>query len=463
MANFNSIVKISTPLSKKLLGAALLLSFLASACEGNQPSAQNDQSPAVSVKLQTLEQGTIENRTEFLGNLEAKERVTLIPRIDGRIMKIFVSEGDKINRGAPIVELQPTKQQQEVNAAVSSVNLQREKLKVAQAELKAAKAEQARVDADVERAKRGLEDAEAEVALAESNFKRSEVLVAQGAQSQQDLDQKQLNLNTKIAQRDSQQESLNTALKALQKSQEQLKQALASVDGQKAAALQAEARLQAQGELGSRTKDLQVNRVVAPISGVVGNFSLKVGDYINVGQELTTITRNDLLELNINVPVENKSKLKLGLPVELVDTEGSTKVTGKIDLISPTVDQQTQTILAKATFPNEGSLRDDEYVKARVIWDSKPGILIPTESVSRIDGQKFVFVAQPGESPAGEPIQVVKQTSVELGDIQGEKYQVLSGLEAGEKIAVSDILNLRDGVPIAPESLKSENSETNKD
>ncbi|NEO28939.1 MAG: efflux RND transporter periplasmic adaptor subunit [Symploca sp. SIO3C6] len=446
----------------KLLGAALVLSVFISACGGNPPSTQDDQSPAVPVKLQTLEQGTIENSTEFVGNLEAKERVTLVPRIEGRIMKIFVAEGDKVNRGAPIVELQPTKQQQEVNAAVSSVNLQREKLKVAQAELKAATAEQALIAAEVERTKADLEDAEAKVALVESNFKRSEDLVAQGAQSQQDLAQKQDDLNSTIAQRDAQQESLNTALKALQKSKEQFKQAVASVDSQKAALLQAEAVLQAQGELGSRTKNLQVNRVVAPISGIVGNLPLKVGDYINFAQELTTITRNDVLELNINVKAENKSKLKLGLPVEIVDTQGSTKITGKIDSISPTVDQQTQTILAKASFPNERSLRDDEYVKVRVIWDTRPGILIPTESVSRIDGQKFVFVAQPGESQTGEPIQVVKQKSVELGAIQGENYQVLSGLEAGEKIAVSSILDLRDGVPIASESLKSDNSKTNQ-
>ena len=47
---------------------------------------------------------------------------------------------------------------------------------------------------------------------------------------------------------------------------------------------------------------------------------------------------------------------------------------------------------------------------------------------------------------------VVRLTPVELGDIQGDSYQVLSGLEAGDRIAISNILKLRDGAPIAPES-----------
>jgi hypothetical protein len=55
----------------------------------------------------------------------------------------------------------------------------------------------------------------------------------------------------------------------------------------------------------------------------------------------------------------------------------------------------TQSILAKASFDNsEGQLRDGQFIRAKVIWNTRPGILIPTTAISRVAGQNFVFVAQ---------------------------------------------------------------------
>ena len=48
--------------------------------------------------------------------------------------------------------------------------------------------------------------------------------------------------------------------------------------------------------------------------------------------------------------------------------------------------------------------------------------------------------------------QLVSLTPVELGAIQDNSYQVISGLETGDRIAISNILKLKDGAPIDPES-----------
>ncbi|MFM7577586.1 MAG: efflux RND transporter periplasmic adaptor subunit, partial [Microcystaceae cyanobacterium] len=55
--------------------------------------------------------------------------------------------------------------------------------------------------------------------------------------------------------------------------------------------------------------------------------------------------------------------------------------------------------------------------------------------------------------PSGKTDLVVKQKPVKVGNIQGQSYQVLSGLEMGERVAVSRILELRNGIPIKEESL----------
>ena len=125
--------------------------------------------------------------------------------------------------------------------------------------------------------------------------------------------------------------------------------------------------------------------------------------------------------------------------------------------ISPVVDQNTQAIQTKVTFQNDGSLRDREYVRVKVIWQENPGLLVPTRAVSILGGQKFVFVATPGEST--EAKLVAKQQPVNLGTIQGQAYQVISGVEEGDKIVITRILDLKDGTPISEESLTSEQTQ----
>ena len=98
-------------------------------------------------------------------------------------------------------------------------------------------------------------------------------------------------------------------------------------------------------------------------------------------------------------------------------------------------------------------------MQTKVIWNQRPGILIPVTAVSRLGGETFVFVAQkpaekkaeaPAENKAGAPSLVAQQKPVKLGAIEGNNYQVIEGLKAGDKIVVSGILNLTNGAPITP-------------
>ena len=80
-------------------------------------------------------------------------------------------------------------------------------------------------------------------------------------------------------------------------------------------------------------------------------------------------------------------------------------------------------------------------------------MLIQTEAVSRIAGETFVFVATEKEQEDGKKALVAEQRPVELGDIQGQSYQVISGLKPGEKLITSGILNLADGTPVSDEQV----------
>ncbi|HHP7231899.1 MAG TPA: efflux RND transporter periplasmic adaptor subunit [Xenococcaceae cyanobacterium] len=438
-------------LERKLAGIALTLVISVSACERNQEQQQGEAPQALPVETQSLTVSNLKESSEFKGNLEAQARVTLAPRVEGRIVQIAVQEGDRVKRGQLIVQLQQNREAAEVNAAVSDVNINQANVTNAQAQVKTAEAEVARVRAQVEQSRADLRRQEAEVALAKANIERAEFLVKEGAESQQLLDDRRRDLDAAIAQRDALRQALNASNKAWIAARENVKAALANVEREQARLKQAQARV------GVASENLEFNRIVAPIDGIVGNIVPQVGDYVEAGDRLTTITQNNLLELNIDIPIEQGERLKIGLPVAIVNNQGNSEVRGNISFMSPTVNSSQQSILAKATFPNDGSLQDGQYVKARVIWSEKPGVLIPTTAISRIAGQNFVFVAETTEQN-GETTLVAKQKVVKLGDIQGQAYQVISGVKPGDNLIISGILNLADGVPISSEQL-SVNSE----
>ena len=433
----------NSAITSKALGASLLLLVLAG-CGGQQPEAQGPP-PAVPVEVKDLDNNQVRSSSEFVGRLEAQQRVALAPRVDGRITEIAVSEGDAVARGDLIVQLQLNREQGEVAAAESEVNIQRANVSNAEAELRAAEADVATAEAEVEQSKADLREQQAELELARTNMERTRFLVREGAQSQQILDDRTRDLNAAQAQADALKAAINSSQKALNAARERAASARTAIAGQQAALEQAQSRVSV------ATENLEFNRITAPIDGIVGDIQPQVGDYVEEGDQITSITQNDALELNISVPLEQASQLELGLPTEIIDRQGEALAEGKIIFISPRTDRSSQAILVKAAFSNNGRLKDDSFARARIIWSEDSGILIPTEAVSRIGGQSFVFVAEETEQEDGSSALVAQQKPVELGAIQGQSYQVISGLSAGDRLITSGILNLADGTPIDPE------------
>lgn len=408
------MAKIGAWFLKKYLNPVTALLLMISACSSGAPPSP-PKSKGVPVKLQTVEQSTLLESSEYLGNLEAENRVDLRPEAEGRVREIFVSSGSNVTAGSPILQLRPEKSQAEVGGAVANVNAAIASRSNAEAQIKATEAQRV---SDV-----------ANVSLQEEQFKRISGLVAQGALAKQQLDQ---------VRRDR-----DAARAALNATDEKIRAARATLDQQNAA-LQ-----QAQSTVVSRNEDLKETRVVAPIAGVVGNVTVKLGDYVKTTDILTSIIQNQNLSINLSISTNQANQLRIGLPVQLIATNGDEIIsTGQISFISPQVNQDQQ-VLAKASFNNsEGKLRDGQRVRARVIWKQGKGVSIPTTAVSRIAGENFVFIAQ----DQADSKQVAKQKPVKLGEIKGNNYQVIEGLKPGEKVIVSGLLNLTDGAPIIPQA-----------
>lgn len=245
---------------------------------------------------------------------------------------------------------------------------------------------------------------ESNVNLARVNLERSKKLAEAGVIAKSDLDNAQTNYDTAVAQ-----------LKSLEHQVEQQK------------------------------VELRYYKVSSPMDGIVGDIPVRVGDRVIVSTLLTTVDEPGALEAYLYIPAARAKDLRLGLPVKLLDEAGNLRTESQITFISPQVDSDTQTVLAKAAVPNpKANLRIAQQVRAQVVWGSASGPLAPVLAVTRINGQFFVFVAE--KEAKGT---VARQRGVKVGEIIGNDYAVLDGLKPGEHLIVSGTQFLQDGAPVS--------------
>ena len=350
-----------------IIAGAGLMAAASLACRG-QSAGPPPAFPPTPVALGVAQVGRIEDASEYVATLKSLHSTSIQPQAEGRITQIFVKSGDRVQAGAPVVEIDSRRQQ----AAVSSQEAQ-------------------------------LAASEAAVTYDREQAQRIGELFTSGAVSKQELEQAQTTLRTAEA-------SLNSLRAQLQQQQVQLR----------------------------------YYTVSAPTAGVVGDVPARVGNEVTSQTVLTTIDQNETLELNVNVPVERAPDLRPGLTVEILTTDGSEPLPAKINFISPHVDDQTQSVLVKAVVPNaSGALRPQQYVRARIVWKTTDGLVIPVTAVQRISGQFFAFVADQADGKL-----VARQRAIKVGAIEGNDYPVLEGIKPGERVVTSGAQKLADGAPI---------------
>ena len=248
----------------------------------------------------------------------------------------------------------------------------------------------------------------AQLALAKQQYERAEGLSGAGVVSKQDLDQAKATMDAAQAQMDS---------------------------------LDAQVREQ--------QVQLRYYKVVAPREGIVGDIPVRVGDRVTTQTQLTTLDQPGNLEVYVYVPIERSLRLKMGLPVQVLDSNGKVLAGTRVSFVSPQVDNSTQTVLVKARIANENdALRQSQFIRARIVWGTHQNPQIPILAVSRLAGQYFAFVAEPQNGGAF----VARQRPLAIGQTVGNDYEVREGIKPGDKVIISGTQFLLDGAPVIPQS-----------
>ncbi|MDI7776661.1 efflux RND transporter periplasmic adaptor subunit [Asticcacaulis sp. EMRT-3] len=229
-------------------------------------------------------------------------------------------------------------------------------------------------------------------------------------------------------------------------------------DDAQAALQQAQAQVQsAQAQVQAAQINLGYTTVRAPISGLIGKSSYTPGALVTASQAdaLTTIHESDKMYVDISRSSSDVLAMKQAVQagtvgasdsaqVQLVLDNGSVyPITGHLEFSDATVDEGTGTVNLRAVFNNpNGLLMPGMFVRARITTGVAPhGVLLDPAAVQRDPkGNASVFVVGPDSKIAVRP--------VTLGANIGQKWLVLSGLNAGDKVVVQGLQKIAPGAPV---------------
>lgn len=254
-------------------------------------------------------------------------------------------------------------------------------------------------------------------------------------------------LDSAAAQRSSAKASLALAHQTLARSETLYKEGLISAQEMEQARAQAQAAeaavRAAEAQVAQRAVQLQFFTVRAPFAGTVGDVLVRLGDYVGANTNLTSIAQSDVLEVTVSVPAERARELKVGTPLEILDSKGDVLVPTEVFFVAPQANQRTQLVDVKAVFRNTVGLRPAEMVRVRIVYGTRQALQIPALAVVRQSGQAFAWAVQEKGGAAS-----VMRRPIELGPLGKTSYVVEKGLNEGERVAVTGIQYLRDGAPI---------------
>ena len=414
------LLLILLPIALTVGGVTILWRLLAR--ENNLFPRTTVGQSAVSVKLAEVETGNITENSEFIASLQSLQSQSLQAKTQGKVSQILVKQGSQVQAQAPLLQIQSSNQLKPTQASGNSNNsnlaLQDTQQKLQKARIQLQELAAQRVSK------------QENVRLNRVNYEKYANLAAQGAISKQSQDEYAQKLE--LAQADF--NNLNARIEAQQVIISKLENAVKQTQASTVNNIQQ-----------PQTPQQQQYTINAPFKGTVANILVKVGDVVKPSTRVATVTQNQPLEVDIPVSLEKKALLRKGMLVELIDSKGEKIGIGKVFFISPEVNSTTRTVLVKALFDNtQGKMEAGQFTKTRINWNQNSGVLIPTQAVFRIAGKTFVYVAQKLDSTADSTF-VAKQKQVKLGQIVDNKYQIVKGLQPGEKVVISKLLDIEDG------------------
>lgn len=189
---------------------------------------------------------------------------------------------------------------------------------------------------------------------------------------------------------------------------------------------------------------LENSVLCSPIDGVITARNYDIGDMFSMGAPIFTVEQIVPVKLLMGISESDYSNIKKGDKVFLTaDALPGKQFEGQINRIYPTVDPATRTFTVEVIVDNKNKeLRPGMFVRAQVRFGVNNSVVVPDVAVVKQtgSGERFVYVLNDDGT--------VTYKKVTLGRRMGSEYEIIEGLNDGEKIVTGGQIRLKDGIKV---------------
>jgi RND family efflux transporter MFP subunit len=375
--------------------------FLMSSCRSTDTSAASvanvvnggHQAGGKHVRVTSAVEGRLAETIVVTGTLAAQDQITASTKVAGRVEVVMVDFGANVVQGQVLAKLDPTDFHLRVDQADAALKQARARLGLDPG----GSDESVVVDQTplVRQARAQLEDARL-------TAQRMQTLWDQRVIPKSQLDSAQANLQVAEGRYDDAQEEIRNRQGVL---------------------------LQRKSELASASQQLEDTTLYAPVTGIIRERMISVGNYATAGSPMFTIVMVHPLRLRLALPERGANGAKLGAPVR-VTVEGDDAVyKGTLVRVSPSIQELGRTLMVEAEIPNErGTLRPGAFAKAEIVTSArKPVVFVPAISLQSFAGVEKVISVKDGKAI---------EVHVTSGRRDGDRVEIVEGLKPGVPVVL---------------------------
>lgn len=188
---------------------------------------------------------------------------------------------------------------------------------------------------------------------------------------------------------------------------------------------------------------LENTTLVSPISGIVTKRNYDSGDMYSMGAPIYVVEQLRPVKLIVNVSEALFTKVKKGMEVDVtLDVYGDEKFKGAVTLIYPSIDSETRTFPVEVKISNtDERVRPGMFARVVFTYGSENRVVIPDRAVQKQAGaaDRYVYVCKNG---------VAEYRKVDLGRLMGDQYEVVSGVNDKDVVAITGQSRLNDGTEV---------------
>jgi multidrug efflux pump subunit AcrA (membrane-fusion protein) len=395
--------------------SALLL--LAGCSKSTKEEGGDEETAAIPVQVEAARRETIHSYVTAEAVLYPLKQATITPKISAPVARFLVQRGDHVHDGQLLAVLE---NRDLVAAAQESKQLYE------QAKATYENTSAVTIAGDLTKARADVESARETRDAAQKVYDNRVSLFHQGALAQKLVDDAKVALVTAQSQFDTAQQhlkSLETVGRA-----EQLKSAKAQMEAAKA-------------HYESSQAQVSYAEVRSPMSGVVSDRPLNIGEMASAGSALISIVELSRVVARASIPVQEASLLSVGKPATI--STGALHVFGKVMVVSPAVDPNTTTVQVWVEAANSGErLKLGSTVEISMDAGEVPNaIVVPVAALLSSDngGEKVMIAGSDGRA---------HEKAVKVGVRSGGDVQILSGVAAEDRVITQGALGLDDNAKV---------------